>query len=86
MRLPHFTGVRSLQDRGQKTENRGQNRAKSRAAPLQTPTNLMAPNPQCGSGKNHLNTSIDATEVALPTAQTNLMNRGGRKQRAERRY
>ncbi len=26
--------------------------------------------------KNRLNTSIDATEVALPTAQISLMNRG----------
>ncbi len=33
--------------------------------------------------KNRLNTSIDATEVALPTAQTKLMNRG---QMAENRW
>ena len=50
---------------------------------LPPPANLMSPqSSQCGSGKNHLNTSIDATEVALPTAQTKLMNR---EQRAENR-
>ena len=40
MRFPYFTGVRSLQGRGQRgrkqrAENREQNRAKSRAALLE---------------------------------------------------
>ena len=54
---------------------------------LPPPANLMSPqSSQCDSGKNHLNTSIDATEVALPTAQTKLMDREAedRKQKTER--
>ena len=36
--------------------------------------------------QNRLNTSIDATEVALPTAQTKLINRGQKTENREAEY
>ena len=78
---------RGQRGRKQKTENRGQNRARAALVMrLQSHLNreqsrvIIFSTDTLHYGKNILNTGIDATEVALPTAQTKLMNRG---QRAE---